>query len=75
MPTNDHVVVEDPTGARATVGEAAAELHKLKGFSVLGPAVAPGVPVTQDEQDELDAAPPAPATKSGTPAATPKKEK
>lgn len=75
MSKNDHVVVEDPSGARATVGEDAAALHELKGFVVLGPAVAPGVPVTQDEQDELDAAPPTPATKSGTPAATSKKEK
>lgn len=70
---NDHVVVEDSTGVRATIGEAAVEQHVLKGFTVLGPAVEPGVPVTVDEAEaDREVAPP--TTKSGASAAPSKKK-
>lgn len=73
IPT-DHVVVEDPTGARATIGEAAVEQHVLKGFKVLGPAVEAYVPVTVEEAEAAAEEAKQPK-KSGTPAADAKKEK
>lgn len=47
----EHVVIEDPTGARATVGLDSVAAHKLRGFVVVGPAVAPGDLRTVDEAE------------------------
>ncbi len=48
----DHVVIEDPSGARATVALDAVAEHKLRGFSVVGPANAPGDLRTVDEAEQ-----------------------
>jgi hypothetical protein len=84
MPVNDHVVIEDPSGARATVGLEAVPHHQLRGFTVIGAAIAPGDPRTPEEAakeaaDEQSAVTAVAktltsATKSGASAAT-KKEK
>ena len=47
--SNEHVVVEDREGVRATVGIDAVPQHELRGFTVIGPAVAPGDARTPDE--------------------------
>ena len=78
-----HVVIEDPTGARAAVGIDAVPAHKLRGFVVIGPAVANGDPRTVEEaaQDDKTAAAARAAVEqevlnpSGKKSATPKKEK
>ena len=60
----DHVVIEDPSGARATVALDAVAEHKLRGFSVVGPANAPGDLRTVDEaEQEVQSARKKPATK------------
>ncbi len=50
-------VVEDPSGARATVHVDAVPEHKLRGFVVIGEAVNPGDPRTVEEaaQEAKDA--------------------
>lgn len=54
MPTHDHIVIEDPTGARATVALVSVPDHKLRGFRVIGPAVAPGDPRTPAEAADAE---------------------
>jgi len=49
-----HVVIEDPTGARAVVGIDSVPEHKLRGFIVVGPAVANGDPRTVEEAAQAD---------------------
>lgn len=49
---SDHVVIEDPTGQRATVSVDALPVHELRGFTAVGPAVAPGDPRTAEEVEE-----------------------
>lgn len=85
---HDHVVIEDPTGARATVSIAAAPVHELRGFTVVGAAVAPGDPRTVDEAAGDEAAAraataaviekvagkPRPSTKAGVKPANPKEK-
>ena len=50
-------VIEDPSGERATVSVDAVPEHKLRGFGVVGQAVAAGDPRTieEAEQDKKDA--------------------
>lgn len=45
-------VIEDPTGARATVSVDAVPEHKLRGFVVIGEAVASGDPRTIEEAEQ-----------------------
>ena len=49
-----HVVIEDPSGARAVVGIDSAAEHKLRGFIIVGEAVAPGDPRTVEEAEQED---------------------
>lgn len=79
----EHVVIEDPSGARATVGIDAVPQHQLRGFTVIGAAIAPGDPRTPEEaateaaaeQSAIDAlAKSLKSTRSGASAAN-KKEK
>jgi len=49
-----HVVIEDPSGARAVVGIDAAAEHKLRGFVIIGEAAAPGDPRTIEEAAQAD---------------------
>lgn len=51
-----HYIVEDPTGARATVGFDSLHDHELRGFAVVGPAIAPGDPRTPAEAAQEAAA-------------------
>ena len=77
------VVIEDPTGARAVVGIDAVPGHKLRGFVVIGEAVAANDPRTANEveQAEKDAAAARAAVEKevinpqGGKTAAPKKEK
>lgn len=83
MNVNDHVVIEDPSGARATVALEAVPHHQKRGYVVVGAAIAPGDPRTPEEAakeaaEESSAV--AAVAKSLTPAtsgasAAPKKEK
>lgn len=82
--SHDHVVIQDPTGERATVSELAAPAHIASGFTLIGPAVNPGDPRTPEEAAAEQAAAEAaveavreqikPTRKSGTTAAQNKKE-
>lgn len=47
--STDHVVIEDSTGARATVSVDALHDHELRGFTAIGKAIAPGDPRTETE--------------------------
>lgn len=47
--STDHIVIEDPSGARATVSIDALHDHEQRGFTAIGKAIAPNDPRTEDE--------------------------
>ncbi len=54
--STDHIVIEDPSGVRATVSIDALHDHELRGFTAIGKAIAAGDPRTEDEAAKAIAA-------------------
>lgn len=76
---SDLVIVEDPTGARATISFDALAAHEARGFTAIGPANGPGDTRTPTEaaKETSDAIAAEKARRAAifTPAAPAKKEK